>query len=235
MALSPQAGVNVALTEALRLRASAGHAFRMPTLNDRFWTPGGNPGLRPESGWTADTGAAWARGALHAEATAFWTRTRDLIVWAPGPGGVWSPENVARARSLGLDATAGAARLAGLLLLDGGAALSLLDARDVGTGFRLRYTPRWTARAWAGVARGALRLDVGARAIGARPTTASGSQPLPASLVLDAQLRARRRTRAGVLGVGLSLDNLLDARTESVRSYPMPPRHARLRLTLDSR
>jgi len=208
----------------------------MPTLNDRFWTPGGNPGLRPETGWTVDSGVAWARGPLHAEATLFWTRARDLIVWSPGENpAVWSPENVARTQTRGLDATAGAARLVGPLLVDGGAAVTLLDARDRTTGFRLRYTPLWTTKLWAGLARGPLRLDIGARAVGARPTTASGSQPLPAHVVLDAQARWSRRVGVGVVGLGLALDNLLDVRYETVRSYPMPPRHARLRLTLDTR
>ncbi|HEX8385273.1 MAG TPA: TonB-dependent receptor, partial [Rubricoccaceae bacterium] len=235
LALSPQVGANVAVTSALRLRASTGRAFRMPTLNDRFWAPGGNPDLRPESGWTADAGVAYARGALHAEATAFWTRTRDQIVWLPVTSDVFSPENVARTQARGLDATAGAARLVGPVLLDGGAAVSLLDARDRTSGFRLRYSPLWTAKLWGGLARGPLRLDVGARAVGARPTTASGSQPLPRHLVLDAHLRWTRRVGVGTVGAGLALDNLLDARYETVRSYPMPPRHVRLRLTLDTR
>ena len=26
----------------------------MPTLNDRYWAPGGNPDLRPETAWSAD-------------------------------------------------------------------------------------------------------------------------------------------------------------------------------------
>ncbi|HEX9950739.1 MAG TPA: TonB-dependent receptor, partial [Rubricoccaceae bacterium] len=233
VALSPQLGANVALSAPWRLRASAGRAFRMPTLNDRFWAPGGNPNLRPESGVTADAGVAWQARGAHAEVTAFAARTRDLIVWTPGAGGVWSPENIARARTRGLDATAGAARLVRSVLIDGGAAVSLLDARDADTGFRLRYSPAWTARLWAGVARGAVRVDASARAVGARPTTASGSQPLPAHVVLGGQVRWTRRVGVSLLGLGVALDNLTDARYESVRSYPMPPRNARLRLTLD--
>jgi outer membrane cobalamin receptor len=232
-AISPQFGASVALGAPWRLRASAGRAFRMPTLNDRFWAPGGNPDLRPESGVTADAGVAWQARGAHAEVTAFAARTRDLIVWMPGPGGVWSPENIARARTRGLDITAGAARLVRSTLVDGGAAVSLLDARDAETGFRLRYSPAWTARLWAGIARGAVRVDLSARAVGARPTTASGSQPLPAHLILGGQVRWSRRVGTALLGLGLTLDNLTDARYESVRSYPMPPRNARLRLTLD--
>ena len=232
-ALSPQIGANVALSAPLRLRASVGRAFRMPTLNDRFWAPGGNPDLRPERGVTADAGVAWQARRAHAEVTAFAARTRDLVVWMPRAGGVWSPENIARARTRGIDATAGASRLVRSVLVDGGAAVSLLDARDATTGFRLRYSPAWTARLWAGVARGALRVDVGARAVGARPTTASGSQPLPVHVVLGGHVRWTRRVGASLLGLGLALDNLTGARYESVRSYPMPPRNARLRLTLD--
>ena len=238
LALSPQLGANVELAPALRIKASAARAFRMPTLNDRFWRPGGNPGLRPERAWSADAGLAWAGALTGAELSAFATAARDQIVWAPTAAGVWSPANVARTRALGLEASAQTARPLVLLkrraAVELGALGTLQDARDLGTDAPLRYVPAWTAKAWGGLAVGAVRADVGVRAVGRRYTTASASLPLPAHLVVDAQLTARRAVGGVELALSVAAENLTDARYEVVQSYPMPPRHARLRLTVQS-
>lgn len=239
VAFSPHLGLNAVLSDALRLKASAGRAFRMPTLNDRFWNPGGRPGLRPEQAIAADVGLAWTADGLAAEATLFGRQARDEIVWTPGTGGVWSPDNVARTQALGAEASATAHRQvlwAGCTVrLEIGAAATALHAQDLSTGRPLRYQPAWTTRTWAGARAGGVRAYVGARAVGSRPTTTSGSQPLPAYAVVDANVQAdwaRGRTR---FTVGLGVDNLFNTRYESVRLYPMPPRHAMLRLQLTTR
>lgn len=248
-AISPQLGLNVRLfaSDALRLKVSAGRAFRMPTLNDRFWQPGGNPDLKPERGWTLDGGIAWTAGRTRFELTAFASAARDQIVWRPTDAGYWAPENVARTRTRGLEASADvSAPLARRATAEAGLAATLTDARDrsdrASPSFdrQLRYVPRWTAKAWGGLALarvvgGALRLDAGAQAIGRRPTASDASRWLPAYVVLDGQVRYTRD--AGRIGVTLALavENLSDARYEVVQSYPMPPRHLRVRLLLETR
>ena len=239
LAVAPQLGLNADLGGPWRLKASAARAFRMPTLNDRYWAPGGNPDLRPETAWSADGGVVWGRGASQVEATAFATTARDQIVWAPTPAGFWAPENVARTRSLGLEASAQTARPVRMAdhraLVTLGALATALDARDLDLGQPLRYVPRWSAKAWAGLEAGGLRLDLGARWTGARFTTASASLPLPAHLVLDGQVSVRRTLAGAELALGLAAENLTGLQYEVVRSYPMPPRHARLRLTVSPR
>ncbi|MEM1116559.1 MAG: TonB-dependent receptor [Bacteroidota bacterium] len=238
LGVGPQLGANVALTDAVRLKASAARAFRMPTLNDRFWQPGGNPDLRPEAAWSADGGLVWSGRGAHAEAGVFATWARDQIVWSPTAGGFWAPDNVARTRSLGAEASARAVRAVRLgardALVEAGAVGTLVDARDLDADRRLRYVPAWTLKAWSGLAVGAVRLDAGARLVGRRFTTASESQALPAHAVVDAQASVRRRLGGAVLTVALAAENLTGVQYEVVQSFPMPPRHARVRLTLQS-
>ena len=31
-------------------------SYRAPTLNERYWVPGGNPALLPEAGWGSEAG-----------------------------------------------------------------------------------------------------------------------------------------------------------------------------------
>ncbi|HYE94744.1 MAG TPA: TonB-dependent receptor [Rubricoccaceae bacterium] len=242
LALSPLLGANLHLRESLHLKASAGRAFRMPTLNDRFWQPGGNAALRPERGWTVDLGLAWSSASLRAEVSAFAARARDQIVWRPTPAGYWAPENLVRTRTLGLEATAEATLPLGpRRALDAGFAAALTDARDRSDpsapayGQPLRYVPRWTLSAWTGLALGGLRLDLHARAAARRFTTADASQSLPPYLILDGQARYTRAVGGVRATLGVVFENLTGLQYEVIPSYVMPPRHLRVRLLLQSR
>ena len=234
--VSPHLGLNAELGRGVRAKASAGRAVRMPTLNDRFWTTG-DPELRPERAWAADAGLVASAPGRSAELSVYTRAARDLIVWLPD-GAVYTPRNVARSLTLGLETSAQAARAvrAGRLdgVADGGLAVALTSARDLDADRALRYVPAWTARAWGGLAWRAagtgFRLDLGVRASGARPVTES--QRLAPYAVADVRAEARRRVAGAELGVALLLDNLTDARYALVQSYDMPPRAARLRLTL---
>jgi iron complex outermembrane receptor protein len=59
---SPSLAGAFTLTKTLRLRASAGHGFRLPTYVDLYYADPatvGNPNLQPESSWSYETGADW--------------------------------------------------------------------------------------------------------------------------------------------------------------------------------
>ncbi|MDX1419221.1 MAG: TonB-dependent receptor [Rubricoccaceae bacterium] len=239
---SPSLGLNLqpAADERLRLKASLARSFRMPTLNDRYWRPGGNAALRPERGWSADAGLVWG-GRVRAELTAFAATAQDQIVWRPTGAGYWAPENVARTRSLGVEASAEGAWALGGAVVEAGVRGAFTDARDrsdpTARSFDqpLRYVPRLTSTAWTALGRGPLRLDLGARYVGRRATTTDASQSLDPYLVLDGQLRYTRRVAGVDATLGLAVENLTDRRYEPVQSYVMPPRHLRVRLLLQTR
>lgn len=82
--------------------------YRIPTLNDRFWSPGGNPDLLPESGWSSSIGSEWeikklklnfkARGAI------FCSVLKNAILWSPNTTGLYTAENVSTLISKGIEA-----------------------------------------------------------------------------------------------------------------------------------
>ncbi|PSQ94950.1 MAG: hypothetical protein BRD53_04950 [Bacteroidetes bacterium SW_7_64_58] len=97
-AMSPRLGLNwqpFAQWPGLHVKAQFGRSFRVPTFNDRYWQPGGNPDLRPERSWGGDLGIRldWSHG--HAEVSAFGHRRRDQITWQPTGNGYWAPKNAA--------------------------------------------------------------------------------------------------------------------------------------------
>jgi iron complex outermembrane receptor protein len=79
---SPTVSAGFSLKEGLRLIASAGRAFRLPTYTDLFYhdpSTVGNPGLKPESSWSYETGAQYRVGRVQADATIFENRERNVI------------------------------------------------------------------------------------------------------------------------------------------------------------
>lgn len=89
----------------LDLRARASRHFRLPTANDLFWRPGGNPDLRHESGWGQEAG--WILRlpfGLTWESTVYHRHIRDWILWSVAEGQpFWSANNIARVRSRGTE------------------------------------------------------------------------------------------------------------------------------------
>ena len=240
-AVNPRLGLNLRLLQgpALHLKASAGHSFRMPTFNDRFWQPGGKPDLSPERGWTVDVGLHLEHGHGQVEATVFLTRLRDQIVWLPTRAGYYAPDNVQRVRSRGLEASyRGGWPLARRLRLDGGLFYTLTDARDrsdpEARSFDqpVRLVPRHQLKGHLGLRLGPAHFDVSGRYTGRRYITTDGTQFLDPFFLLDGQLRFQQQTRPFDATLAVVVENLLDRRYEVIPANPMPPRHARLQLTL---
>jgi iron complex outermembrane receptor protein len=81
---SPSAAGAFTITSTLRLRASAGHGFRLPTYVDLYYSDPatvGNPALKPESSWSYEAGLDWspAGGRLTLSAGGFRLNQKNVI------------------------------------------------------------------------------------------------------------------------------------------------------------
>jgi outer membrane cobalamin receptor len=105
---SPSVAASLWVSAPVKLRASAGHAFRVPTFTELYYTDPAHSAvddLRPERGWTYEVGADWmpAPGWV-ASATAFLRRDRDVIDWVRDtPTERWRTANVQRLQTVGLE------------------------------------------------------------------------------------------------------------------------------------
>jgi iron complex outermembrane receptor protein len=82
-ALAPHLAGSVRLSYKLKLRASGGYGFRLPTYTDLYYSDPatiGNPKLKPESAWSGEAGGDWAPSSrLLISATGFYNRQHDTI------------------------------------------------------------------------------------------------------------------------------------------------------------
>lgn len=147
-----QLGLRYALTQSLDVFAHGGSAFRAPTFQERFGAPSfnlANPGLKPEQNRSYEAGLAWAHQDIRVEASGFYSRIRDLIVYDLGPNMTFDfPAvdevylNVARSVISGAELRGSAT----LLDTQIGFGLNYTDARNDVTGAALARRPKKTAR-----------------------------------------------------------------------------------------
>jgi iron complex outermembrane receptor protein len=209
----------------------------VPTFNDRYWQPGGNPDLQPERSWGGDLGLRIDRPQGHAEVTAFGQWRRDQIVWQPTGQGHWSPVNVGRVRAVGGEASAARSwSLSAATALRAGLNYTITDARnrtDPGSASYdepLRYVPRDQLKAHSTLTWGPAALTAHVRYTGRRYVTSDGRQFLDEYVLVNTRLRLDHEVAGVRAGLSLMVDNVFNVDYRSVGGRPMPPRHARVRL-----
>jgi iron complex outermembrane receptor protein len=90
----------------ITVRGSIGKNYRVPTFNDLYWPWSGNPQLKPENSTSGEAGVILKNDFLIShliEITWFDIRTIDRILWAPGEGGLWFPQNIGKSLSTGFE------------------------------------------------------------------------------------------------------------------------------------
>jgi vitamin B12 transporter len=214
--LSPRATVSrLSADSRWKVRASAGRAFRAPSIADLYYPYSGNESLRPELSTSYEAGVERYVGAGgRAEIAAFWSDYRDLILYDVATS---RSENVGRARTRGVE-VAGRLPVTRRVSLDAG--YTYLEAENLSTGQELPRRPHHRAYV-AAVTRPAKELLVTARAtfVGDRadfdPLTYQTSRS-PSYLRVDLFARGE----LGRYAPFVRLDNLLDRQYEEADGYP---------------
>ena len=107
---SPSVSGGLWLNSRLKLRASASHAFRLPTYTDLYYhDPAnlGSPYLRPERAWSYETGLNWTPAQrLRADVAVFQLRERDGIDYVLASAtDIWRAANIDRLQFTGVEAS----------------------------------------------------------------------------------------------------------------------------------
>jgi len=107
-AFTPSIGLEYSPIKQLSLKGKVSRNFNLPTFNDRFWQPGGNPDLLPESGWSQEVGVAYEATtgplSISTSLTAFNRNIHNWILWSQKEGQrFWSANNITEVWSRGLE------------------------------------------------------------------------------------------------------------------------------------
>lgn len=110
--VSPKVGLNFEILNSnLFLKMNYSENYRVPTFNDLYWNPGGNPDLKPEESRTFDIGLSIYDFEVNSfivfntDVNYFNVFTKNRIFWVPFTGSLWKPKNVKNVESKGIESS----------------------------------------------------------------------------------------------------------------------------------
>lgn len=227
----------------LFLKGSVSKNYRFPTLNDLYFMPGGNPDLKPESGFCYDAGYSLSRRfgdslTLDADGSWFDSYIDDWILWVPNGAkkDFYTPMNVMRVHASGIEQRLSGEWTPGKdwnISFNGNFTWSPSinegeprSPADKSVGRQLVYIPEFSASFTAGVSyRGwsalwkwcwySERYTMSSN----EPTITGRVAPY---LMNDLTLGKTLDTRLAGLSLSLAIKNLFNESYQSVLSRPMP-------------
>jgi iron complex outermembrane receptor protein len=104
----PSLSAEVPVSKNISASLAISRNFRTPTMNDRYWLPGGNPDLKPEESWNLEAGSAFQLKQTEyyqskISINIYSMFINNMIQWVPGNTSIWSPQNVLKVWSRGVE------------------------------------------------------------------------------------------------------------------------------------
>ncbi len=223
------------------LKGSIGKSIQLPSLNDLYWVPGGNPDLKPENSFNSELSFSISENvgrnmSIESELTLFRSSIKDMIVWLPLNASVWQPQNLNNVVSKGIEIYSRYSYSSGINRLFITLNYSFTDARktnstsgnDESVDKQLIYVPRNSGSIRIKYNYGKLSSEWWTVYTGARFIASDNSEKLDSYLLHNFSLRINLGNRKLEFNPGLSVDNIFANRYINVVAYPMPMRSFRL-------
>ncbi len=224
-----------AIDRYLTIKASNSYNLRVPTLNDLYWYPGGNPDLEPETGKaydiTLESNPRFGCMGVDFATSLYYMDVDNWIIWTPtGNGAIWSPKNLKNVISKGLEVTLDARYLGDIATHTINFSYTYAHSTDNSNneatqGKQLIYIPRnrWSTgynlayreRAW---------LHYNASFTDARFTSDDESYLTTAYYLHNMEVGYNLTLLGKSISASLKVENIFNTYYESTEFYPMPLR-----------
>ncbi|WP_461488509.1 TonB-dependent receptor plug domain-containing protein [Pontibacter sp. HJ8] len=236
---TPTLGANWQVLERdshrLYLKGNVSGSYRVPTLNERFWQPGGNPDIKPEQGWNYESGLrhVYSHGTLliETEASLYHMLLDNWVQWMPIESGYWSPRNLQKVRSQGMELSSRVSKKMDELTVAATAGYTYTSSEQVKAyegpeelNLQLAHVPLHKAQLGTDAAFRSWSFLGNLTYNGLRYTNNSNTGTLPGYTLLSLALSRKFDIGSYQLFGTLRTDNATDAAYSTMENMPMPPR-----------
>ncbi|MFD2203629.1 TonB-dependent receptor [Shivajiella indica] len=226
----------------IKLKTTGARSFKIPTLNDRYWEPGGNPELLPESSWSAEFGVSHdlkqKNFRFNQNLTYYNMWVENWIIWLP-QGSFWSPDNIREVKNDGLeyffdfDYNFGlwSFELQGNYNLTRAINQTDISENDRSSGRQLPYTPAHKAQGLFGINRGIWNTYLNYQFTGNRYVGTDNMDFLPAYQLWDCGIKVGELKNSWIRGsIGFQVNNIMDTSYQILRLRAMPGRNYQINI-----
>jgi iron complex outermembrane receptor protein len=220
------------------LKANISRNSKIPTLNDLYWTPGGNPELKNEYAYIYELTYELSRNISSAisvkySVSAFRNSIKDMVQWRPGAYSYWTAENIRNVSSMGVETSLSAKYKLNKFVSVLDASYSYTRAYDDVSDFvknQLMYVPENIANAsWQFIYK-TLYTSWKLNFTGNRFITADNTKSLPAYLLNGISSGYKIKIKDSIIDLNLNIDNLFNVYYQSIAYFPLPGRTYSLKL-----
>ena len=215
------------------IKASLSKNSKVPTLNEMYWSPGGNPDLKNENGITSEitwemTNILSGSLSIKNDITFFRNHINNMIQWHPGNYSYWEADNISALVTSGIESGININYSASVFNVRLNAGYSLTRAANEGlsesAGKQLVYIPQNQINALLRLGWRQFHSAVTTNYTGRRFLTADNSQYLPHYSVSDLNIGLKLNARNTFYDIGFIIENIFNASYQNIAYYPMPGR-----------
>jgi iron complex outermembrane receptor protein len=217
------------------LKLNLSRNSKIPSLNDRFWNPGGNPDLKNEYAYSYEIGYKLDHQltnsvTLGSELNYFNNHIRDMIQWRPGESSFWVADNIGSVNSSGFESSLSVKYLNNNLSVNFNAGYSYTRAIDKNngsfetTGKQLIYIPENQANCSLHLAYKNIYTVWVTNFTGRTYTTPDNSGFLNRYSINSFTSGMKFSIKENDIDLRFKIDNIFDTTYQTIAYYPQPGR-----------
>jgi iron complex outermembrane receptor protein len=219
------------------LKGNISKNSKIPTMNDMFWVPGGNPDLKNEYAFMYELTYEMNQKIsdplkFKYDISIFHNSIKNMIQWHPGQYSYWTADNIQKVNSTGLESSVSlvyslnnltSGLNTGYSFTKAIAGGSLAD-NDISGGKQLLYIPENQFNATFRIGYKNFYSYWVTNFTGKRYITVDNSKYLPGYLVNNICIGIKIPLTGNSIDLNFSVDNLFSANYQSIAYYPLPGR-----------
>lgn len=225
------------------LKSNLARSFKVPTLNDRFWVPGGNQDLKSEKSWSGEMGLVYSfkkdNFDLNQGMTYYRMKVDNWIIWLP-KGNIWSPLNIREVQNSGIEYSLELSqkiRNWNLALTTNYAWTQAINQTDISendrsNGNQLPFTPEHKFQSLLSIGKGVFSTFLNFQRVGERFTGTDGSGRLEPYQLWDLGSNCNWSFKKLSGNIGFQINNLFNTDYQVMPLRAMPGRNYQFNLNV---
>ncbi len=231
----------------LRVTGNLSRNYRLPSLNDLYWEPGGDPQLNPEKGFSMESGLHFTtqksrKWQANVSLTAYRSDISNWISWQPDSiMSYWTPQNISQVLSKGLELNYAFLKTFNVFKAGFEQTYAFTSAQytdkkyenDAALKKQLAYVPQHQVQSSLKMHFTNLSVLFYHRYTGKRYTTSDNTSYMPGFSVVDLavskKIKVNKKWQGSIMA---RVNNLTDKDYQLVAWYPMPGRNFQITMQL---
>lgn len=241
--LVPSIGYKTSLNKHFYIFGQWCKVFRIPTLNDLYWNPGGNKNLKSESGFQAEQSMGYNHKSktheINSTITVFSRVINNQIQWQPVSSQIWKPFNIAKVYSRGFELRNNFKfKICNNLWSSSGINLNLIKSENINKsdnnfGNQIIYVPYYNSSVFVGFVLKKITFNLINNSVGSRYTSTDNIEYLKGYSLFNLFFNRTFINKKIKIGLYFKANNIFNTSYQEVAWRPMPGRNYEVGINLN--